>query len=105
MVSFQYKIDGACGRGAQFDEPQDLHDSPLGILRNMSNFPCRPHDNLRIAERKSIISIKSPLSTEGKRTIEGWSSHVFSTKNLKCAADIDSSFLTNVRRQRTATMV
>ena len=38
VISFQYKIDEVCGRGAQFDEPQYFHDSSLGILQKMSKF-------------------------------------------------------------------
>ena len=33
VISFQYKINGTRGRGAQFDEPQYFHDSSLRILK------------------------------------------------------------------------
>jgi len=39
MIPFQHKVSGVRGRGAQFDEPQYLHDSSLRILRNISDFP------------------------------------------------------------------
>lgn len=105
VISLQYKIDGVRGCGAQFDEPQYFHDSSLRILQKMSKSLRKLHHHLHIAKCKTVIRITSPPLTEGKRTIEGWSSHVFSTKNLKCRSDIDSSFLINVRRQRTATIL
>ena len=55
MISFQYKVGGVRGRGTQFDEPQYLHDSSLRILLNMSNFPWRARNNLRIATYEAVL--------------------------------------------------
>ena len=54
MIPFQYEVSGVRGRGTQFDEPQYLHDGPLRILRNMSDFPWRARNNLRIAMHKAV---------------------------------------------------
>jgi len=54
MIPLQYKVSGVRGRGSQFDEPQCLHDSPLGILRNVSDFPWRAPSNLRIATHEAV---------------------------------------------------